>query len=120
MIDPNLLKRLALLFLAFATLAPLAWPQASTGTVSGTVRDQTGAVIPGAAVSLTNTATNVASKTTPTRRASTSSRASCRGSPLVESAGMKFEGTLTVQVLQSAVVDAVVKVGRRPKSRWRM
>jgi hypothetical protein len=47
-------------------LAGNAWPQAGIGTVSGTVRDQTGAVIPGANVLLRNTATNIASKTTTT------------------------------------------------------
>jgi len=29
-------------------LAPTAWPQASTATVSGTARDQSGAVVPDA------------------------------------------------------------------------
>ena len=41
-----------------------AWPQAGTGTVNGSIRDQTGAVIPGASVTLKNTATNVTLKTT--------------------------------------------------------
>ena len=40
--------------------APTAWPQASTGSVNGTVRDQTGAVIPGASVTLTQSATTAA------------------------------------------------------------
>jgi Carboxypeptidase regulatory-like domain len=41
-----------------------AWPQSSTTTVSGTVRDRTQAVIAKAAVALTNTATGVISRTT--------------------------------------------------------
>ena len=48
----------------FTLLAPLAYPQSSTGSVRGTVRDQSDAVVPTAAVTLTNTATNVASKGT--------------------------------------------------------
>src|SRR5215470_14736619 len=44
--------------LSFATLA-----QTSRGTVSGTVTDSTGAVISGAAVTLTNTATTVSRST---------------------------------------------------------
>jgi Carboxypeptidase regulatory-like domain len=110
-----MMQRLGLLLLACATLAPLAWPQASTGTVSGTVRDQSGAVIPGAAVSLTNTATNVVSKTISNEAGFYIFPGVVPGPYLLvaEAPGMqKFEGTLTVQVLQSAVVDAVVKVGQ--------
>ena len=48
---------LALLF------APAVRPQTSTSTVSGTVRDQSSAVIPTASVTLTNTATGVVWRT---------------------------------------------------------
>src|SRR5258706_11728792 len=51
-----------LTLLAFL-LAQNAFPQASLGRVSGTVRDNSGAVIPNVAVTLTNTATNVRSAT---------------------------------------------------------
>ena len=44
----KVIDRLCLVILALALLAPSAWPQASTATVSGTVPDQTGAVIPAA------------------------------------------------------------------------
>jgi len=54
-------------------LAPAAWPQASTGAVSGTVRDKTGAVIPNVQITLTDTATNVA-RTTRTNEVGFSSR----------------------------------------------
>src|SRR5207244_6127083 len=111
----KLLQRCAFLFLAFALHVPLEWPQASTGTVSGTVRDQTGAVIPGADVSLTNTATNVASKTS-TNQAGFYIFPGVVPGPyrlVAESVGMqRFDGTLTVQVLQSAVVDAILNVGQ--------
>ncbi len=40
------------------------WGQATTGTISGTVTDPTGAVIPQAAVTVTNTSTGVVSSTT--------------------------------------------------------
>jgi len=83
--------------------------------VSGTVRDVTGAVIPGAAVALTNTSTNVTSKTStnesgfylfPGVNAGTYSVSA-------ESSGMeKFEGALTVQSQQSTVVDVTLKVGQ--------
>ena len=39
-------------------LSPCAWPQGGTTTVSGTVRDQAGAVMPNTAVTLTAVNTN--------------------------------------------------------------
>src|ERR1041384_4318096 len=59
----SILHKLVLYVLFVTILTTAAWPQASNGTVSGTVRDQTGATIPGASVSLTNTGTNITSKT---------------------------------------------------------
>ena len=112
--DTKLADRLVLLFLALVLLAPAAWPQASTATVSGTVRDQTGAVIPSASVTLTNSATNVSSKTTANPVGFYMFPGIVPGpyDLTVEAPGMqKFEGKLTVQVRQSAVVDAVLRVG---------
>jgi hypothetical protein len=107
--------RFALLVLVLGLLTPPASPQASTATVSGTVRDQTGAVIPSASVTLTNTGTNVVSKTS-TNMSGFYIFAGIVSGPyevLVEAAGMqKFEGKLTVQVQQSTVVDAVLTVGQ--------
>jgi hypothetical protein len=109
------MSNVALFLLMFALLAPTAWPQASTATVSGTVRDQSGAVVPKASVTLTNSATNVVSKTT-TNSVGIYFFLGIVPGPydiLVEAAGMqKFEGKLTVQVQQSAVVDVVLKVGQ--------
>ena len=53
-------------FFTLVLLVPNAWPQATTASVSGTVRDQSGAVIPMANVEIVNTETNVSarSKTT--------------------------------------------------------
>ena len=107
-------KALLLFLLTILATSP-AWPQASTGTVSGTVRDQSAAVVPAASVSLTNTATNVTSKTS-TNQAGFYMFPGVIPGPYrlaVESPGMqKFEGTLTVQVQQSAVVDIALKVGQ--------
>lgn len=100
-------------FIVFtALLCVPAWPQAGTATVSGTVGDQTGAVIPGASVTLTNTATNVSSKTR-TNHAGFYLFPGVRPGPyrlIVEMTGMeKYEVGLTVQVQQSAVVDPVLR-----------
>src|SRR5215471_3238596 len=54
-------RRIPLLFL-FATLATLSWAQ-STAQIQGTVRDASGAAVPGAEVKATQTATGVARTT---------------------------------------------------------
>jgi hypothetical protein len=95
--------------------ASTAWPQAGTGTVSGTVRDQSAAMVPAASVSLRNTATNLTLRTAANEVGFYMFSAVTPGQYelAVEAAGMqKFEGSLTVQVQQSAVVDIVLKVSQ--------
>ena len=43
----------------FVLMATAAWAQAPVGTISGTVRDQSDAVVPGATITIRNTATGV-------------------------------------------------------------
>src|SRR5688572_1036640 len=96
-------------------LTPSAWPQASTATVSGTTRDQTGAVIPDASVTLTNKNINSTSKTKTNQSGFYIFPGTLPGPYVlvVEATGMqKFEGSLVVQVQQSAVVDVTMKVGQ--------
>ncbi len=57
-----LAKRIALFVCILITL-PATVLAATTGSISGTVKDPSGAVIPGATVIATNTATNVQTKT---------------------------------------------------------
>src|SRR5690349_3770082 len=59
-IQESTMQRLRLLLVLVATAA---YPQTSTTTVSGTVHDSSNAVVPEAAVTLTNTGTNVARAT---------------------------------------------------------
>ena len=95
--------------------ASTAWAQVGTGTVSGTVRDQSAAMVPAASVSLRNAATNVTLRTTANEVGFYMFAAVTPGQYelVVEAAGMqKFEGSLTVQVQQSAVVDIVLKVSQ--------
>ncbi|MEK7408632.1 MAG: carboxypeptidase regulatory-like domain-containing protein, partial [Acidobacteriota bacterium] len=109
------MKRFALCCTIAALFVSSAWPQASTGTVRGTVRDQTEAAIPKASVSLTNTATNVALRST-SNEVGFFLFAGVLPGPYrlsAEAPGMqKFEATLTVQVQQVAVVDPVLRVGQ--------
>jgi len=96
-------------------LVPCAWPQSGTGTVSGTVRDQSGAVVPNAAMTLTNTATNVSSSTRSNEVGFYFYPAVVSGSYRlsVETPGMeKFEGTFIVQVTQSVVIEPVLRPGQ--------
>jgi hypothetical protein len=96
-------------------IAPSAWPQASSTSLSGTVRDQTGAIIPTASVTLTNTNTNVSSKSPANSAGYYIFPANLPGPYLllVEAPGMqKFEGSMVLQVQQNAVVDVTLKVGQ--------
>src|SRR5262245_21555662 len=81
-------------------LMPL-WPQASSTTVRGTVRDAAQAVVPKANVTLTNTSTNTA-RTTTTNEAGLYVFPGVFPGPhrvSVEFPGMqKYEANLTVQV----------------------
>jgi outer membrane receptor protein involved in Fe transport len=58
------MKKLSLIILAILLSAGMAISQTSRGTVSGTVKDPNGAVVPGASVILTNNATTVERTTT--------------------------------------------------------
>ena len=109
------MRKVSLCILITVLLAVPAWPQASTASVSGTVRDQSAAVIPAATVTLTNTATNVTSKTTANEVGFYMFPGVVPGPYrlTVEAAGMqKFEGNLTVQVQQSAVVNVTLNIGQ--------
>jgi hypothetical protein len=100
--------------LSLALIVPPASPQASTATVSGTTRDQSGAVIPDATVTLTNKNTNISSTATTNESGAFVFPGTLPApySLVVEKVGMqKFEGSLLVQVQQNAVVDVVLKVG---------
>jgi hypothetical protein len=108
-------KWLILTLLLMCLLMPCAWSQATSGKVSGTVRDQSGAVIPNAEVTLTNTLTSV----------SVTNKSSNEGvymfptvavgayrlevvSPGMEKAASAFE----IQVMQTVVIDPVLKPGQ--------
>ncbi|MBI3207971.1 MAG: carboxypeptidase regulatory-like domain-containing protein [Candidatus Solibacter usitatus] len=98
--------------LACLLAAPL-YPQSSTGSVRGTIRDQSDAVIPNAAVTLMNVGTNVRFKVA-TNAAGLYVFPAVTPGPyrlLVESPGLqKFDATVTVQVQQPTYVDAVLNV----------
>src|SRR5215831_3600963 len=94
-------------------LLPAAYSQSSTGSVRGTVRDQSQAAVPKASVTLTNIATNVSSKSK-TNETGFYVFPGLTPGPYhieVELPGMqKYEATLTVQVQESTTADAVLRV----------
>src|SRR5882672_11479149 len=99
-------RSLVLCIVLVIVTTPSALPQAGTAPVSGTVKDQTSAVIPAASVTLTNKDTNITSRTTTNGSGFYLFPGMNPGPYLlaVEAPGMqKFEGSLTVQVERSAV-----------------
>lgn len=104
-----------MIFVAAAATAPLLTGQSSTARVSGTVRDQTNAVIQAASVTITNSATGAVNRTTTNVSGFYLFPNLIPGGYRLtaESSGMqKYEATLTVQVQQSAVVDIVLLPGQ--------
>src|SRR6266536_4901573 len=101
--------------LAFAGLAAaLGWAQTGSAPVQGTVTDTTGAVVPGAEVTLTQVATSVVRKT----RSNGVGLYVFPASPIGEykimviASGMEnWEGKVTLQAGLAAVVDVSLKVG---------
>src|SRR6476660_3331206 len=102
------------LFLAAFCMAPRGWPQTTMGGVSGTVRDQTGAVIPNVAIGLTNTATNAVVNTVTNEVGFYIFPSVAPGTYTLsaQSPGMqKFEGTFTVRVADRVVIDPSMTPG---------
>jgi hypothetical protein len=60
----RLLKLIAVLAVSLVTFLPLSFAQKTTGDIDGTVTDQSGAVLPGCALTLTDQATGNSRKTT--------------------------------------------------------
>jgi len=60
----RLLKLIAVLAVSLVTFLPFSFAQKTTGDIDGTVTDQSGAVLPGCALTLTNQATGAVRNTT--------------------------------------------------------
>ncbi|HEX4950744.1 MAG TPA: carboxypeptidase-like regulatory domain-containing protein, partial [Blastocatellia bacterium] len=111
--------RFACVVLTLLLWAASAFAQTGLGTVTGTVRDANNAVIRGANVTLTQTATNI------TRKAVTNEDGIyiLTSVPIgahtlaIEASGFKkWEGTLTVMVGQQSVLDAAMVVGSQQET----
>jgi len=105
----RILTSISWALILFLFVAGTAWPQVSSSTVRGTVRDSSQAVIPSATVTLLNTGTNGSRETRTNEVGIYVFPGVIAGSYRItaEAPGLqKFEGTLTVQ--QDATVDAVL------------
>lgn len=100
-------------FVLALQLVPV-WAQSSSGSVRGTVKDSSNAVVPGADVTLTNMATNVAQQTLTNDVGIYVFPTVGPGQYrlVVDLPGMrKYEATLTVQVQQAVLIDVSLAVG---------
>src|ERR1051325_10284271 len=109
------MQKIGVCIFAAISFLPAAWPQASSSTVRGTVRDSQQAVVPKANITLTNTATNVA-RSTLANEAGVYVFPGVFPGPYridVEFPGMqKFEANLIVQAQQDPSVDVILTVGQ--------
>ena len=98
-----------------ALCALTAFGQQSTGTISGTVSDQQGAVIPGAQVNVVNTSTNAVFSTMTNERGGYVAPGLSVGEYEIsaESAGFKraVHSGVTLQVNQIAQINLTLEVG---------
>lgn len=110
-----MLRTCLLVLVATALISLPAWPQSSAGTVSGTVRDQSDAVIPSAAVTLANQGTGITARTTANEVGFYIFPGVIPGNYKlnVQHAGLQtFEATIVVQVGQTVVVNPQLKAGQ--------
>jgi hypothetical protein len=110
---------LVLIVSVFA-MAQIAFAQTDRGTITGTVSDPTGAVIPGAHVEATNAATGAHSETTSTATGDYTIPSVIAGTYTitVEASGFKKSTVsgIVVQVANTARIDAKLEVGAATES----
>src|SRR5262245_26357575 len=113
--DSKMMRFAAVLALLCALAAPrLAFAQVDRATVAGTVKDSSGAVVPGATVTVTNVATNVAATQQTTETGSFLAVNLIPGQYRVDvelSGFKKYSQNVVLEVGQRARVDATLSVG---------
>src|SRR5881628_4012156 len=103
-------------FLALTLAAATAWPQATTAQISGTVKDQSGAVLPGVEVSVTQTATG-AKRSTVTNETGNYALPSLPIGPYMLEASLPgfksyVQSGIVLQVDDSPIINVVLQVGQ--------
>ena len=114
------MRKLLCVFGAIVLLAASALAQSDRGTITGTVVDTSGAVVPGAKVILTNSGTGIRQETstTPTGNYAIASLPVGRYTLSVEQPGFAGyeQSNILVQVAETARVDVTLKVGEATES----
>jgi hypothetical protein len=101
------------MFFSLLVVGGIGWAQTGTGNIQGTVKDASGAVLPGARVAITHTQTSRQYTTTSTELGFYLFPSVQMGpyQIVVESPGMEtWKGELTLQVGQTAEVNPTVRV----------
>ena len=108
------------LFLLIFMLGSIGRAQTITATISGTVKDATGAVVPGATVEIKNTGTGVTRTTRADARGAYHASQLSLGSYQVQASNPGFKTQIrtgiTLTVGQEASVDLVMEVGQVTES----
>ncbi len=116
---PRFGNALAITFLAIS-ITPNLFSQATSGTIIGTVQDSTGAVVPGASITVTDVGTNVAHQATTNESGNYTVAQLTPGNYTVTVTKPGFQKFLqenvAVNVSQSARVDAKLQVGEATQS----
>lgn len=106
---------IALSLLLALALVPLVLAQSSTGVISGTVKDSTGAVIPNVTVAITHLQTDRQVNTATNERGEYVSIPLSVGGYRVEATLSGFKravrSSITLEVQQNAQVDFILEVG---------
>src|SRR5216110_1999822 len=102
--------------LGIAVVAPTAWAQSTTAQISGTIKDQTGAVLPGVEITVTQTATG-AKRTAVTNETGNYVLASLPLGPYMLEAGLPgfkayVQTGIVLQVDANPTINVVLQVGQ--------
>src|SRR5882672_4546688 len=103
-------------FIASPLAGATAWSQATTAQISGTVKDQSGAVLPGVEITVTQTATG-GKRSTVTNETGNYVLASLPVGPYMLEAGLPgfkayVQTGIVLQVDASPVINVVLQVGQ--------
>jgi hypothetical protein len=108
-------RNFAMLGLIFAFWSPLVWAQVNTATVSGTVRDASGAVLPGASIAVLNQDTGITRTVTSNAAGRYAAPGLSLGNYQVTTQLAGFQTSVRSGVVltvgQEAVIDVTLQVG---------
>jgi len=109
-------RSLLVLVVCLITVIGVAWGQGQSGTLNGTVVDKTGAVVPGAAVTVENINTGVEQKTTTTAAGAFTFPYLPSGTYNIRVTAAKFKASdaenIILRVAQTLTINMTLEVGQ--------